>query len=245
MTTQINAQQSDLWLRGLLTIAWSDGNFDDREKQLIATLVEHPLEDIKPTVTAEELRSNFEPNSAIAENFLRSAVMVALADGVYSSTEDEILQTFCDALGTSHEILDTLRLTLCNLDTQTISPLVQPTEEPDDLTQDQTQDQTQDTTYQNPSLQPPYPSSKLDPLRPVREWLDGMDIQDPKVARFLCKLIPSQCPFERDVVVFKKKLVHIPPMCKINPLYEQLVGLRFRSLSYLADVCKEDITPYI
>jgi tellurite resistance protein len=237
MTTQINAQQSDLWLRGLLTIAWSDGNFDDREKQLIAQLVDHPLDDIKPTITAEELRSNFEPNSAIAENFLRSAVMVALADGVYSSAEDEILQGFCDALGTRHDILNTLRLTLCNLDTQTISPLVQPDKtppaEPADLS---------DTTP-NPLLQPP--SSKLDPLRPVRDWLDGMDIQDPKVARFLCKLIPSQCPFERDLVIFKKKLVHIPPMCKINPLYEQLVGLRFRSLSYLADICKEDITPYI
>jgi tellurite resistance protein len=238
MTTQINAQQSDLWLRGLLTIAWSDGNFDDREKQLIATLVDHPLDDIKPTITAEELRSNFEPNSAIAENFLRSAVMVALADGVYSSAEDEILQSFCDALGTRHDILNTLRLTLCNLDTQTISPLVQPDEAtPTAVPTDSTD------TIPNPLLQPP--SSKLDPLRPVRDWLDGMDIQDPKVARFLCKLIPSQCPFERDIVIFKKKLVHIPPMCKINPLYEQLVGLRFRSLSYLADICKEDITPYI
>ncbi len=228
MATQITAEQSDLWLRGLLTIAWSDGNFDDREKQLIATLVDHPLGDTQPTITAEELRLHFEPNSPIAENFLRSAVMVALADGIYSSTEDAILQTFCDALDTRHDILDTLRLTLCNLDTLTISPLVQPTEEKSDRT---------------PSLQPP--SAKLDPLQNVRNWLDSMEIQDPKIARFLCKLIPSQCPFERDIVVFKKKVVHIPPMCKINPLYEQLVGLRFRSLSYLADVCKEDITPYI
>lgn len=236
MTTQITAQQSDLWLRGLLTIAWSDGNFDDREKQLIATLVDHALDDTQPTITTEELRSHFEPHSPIAENFLRSAVMVALADGVYSSAEDEILQGFCDALGTSHDILNTLRLTLCNLDTQTISPLVQPTE---------TIDSPTEIGNQTSSPHPPYPSSKLDPLRPVRDWLDGMDIQDPKVARFLCKLIPAQCPFERDIVIFKKKLVHIPPMCKINPLYEQLVGLRFRSLSYLADVCKEDITPYI
>ncbi|WP_333281761.1 MULTISPECIES: Mo-dependent nitrogenase C-terminal domain-containing protein [unclassified Microcoleus] len=39
-------------------------------------------------------------------------------------------------------------------------------------------------------------------------------------------------------------LFHIPPMCKLNPLYEELVGLRFRSLSFLADVCGEDVTPY-
>ena len=151
--------------------------------------------------------------------------MVALADGVYSSTEDQILNQFCDALGSSHEILETLRLTLCDLDAKTVSPLV--SENSDSI------------GVQKPRIPKP------DPLKSVRVWLDGVEIRDPKVARFLCKLIPSQCPFERDVVVFGKKLVHIPPMCKINPLYDQLVGLRFRSLSYLADVCKEDVTHYI
>jgi hypothetical protein len=33
-------------------------------------------------------------------------------------------------------------------------------------------------------------------------------------------------------------------MCKLNPFYEQVVGIRFRSLCYLADVCGEDITAY-
>lgn len=69
-------------------------------------------------------------------------------------------------------------------------------------------------------------------------------MKDPKVARFLCKMIPAQCPFERDVKLFGDKVVHIPPMCKLNPLYEQLVGLRFRAMSYLADDCGEDVTPY-
>ncbi|WP_333254065.1 MULTISPECIES: Mo-dependent nitrogenase C-terminal domain-containing protein [unclassified Microcoleus] len=27
-------------------------------------------------------------------------------------------------------------------------------------------------------------------------------------------------------------------------MYEELVGLRFRLLSFLADVCGEDVTPY-
>jgi hypothetical protein len=72
-----------------------------------------------------------------------------------------------------------------------------------------------------------------------------MDVNDPRVARFLCKMIPSECPFERDIKLFGKKIIHIPPMCKINPLYDQMVGLRFRSLSFLADDCKEDITPYL
>jgi len=85
---------------------------------------------------------------------------------------------------------------------------------------------------------------KPDALRPVRDWLDHLEIHDPKLARFLCKLIPAQCPFERDVKLFGRKVVHIPPMCKINPLYEQLVGIRFRALCYLADVCGEDITRF-
>ena len=87
--------------------------------------------------------------------------------------------------------------------------------------------------------------SGVDVLAPMREWMDGLDIDDPRLARFLCKMIPPQCPFERDITLFGRKIVHIPPMCKLNPMYEQLVGLRFRSLSYLADDCGEDISPYI
>ena len=58
---------------------------------------------------------------------------------------------------------------------------------------------------------------------------------DPAVARFLVRLIPAQCPFERDLTLFGYKLVHIPPMCKINPLYDQLVGLRLRCLTSLEE----------
>jgi tellurite resistance protein len=228
--------QSDLWLRSLLSIAWADGNFDDSEQQLIRSLADHQLPDNATlpsfaTVTDEELRSVLGQDSAIAENFLRTAVMVAIADGVYSTAEDEILQRFCRVLNTSQEILETLRLTLCNLSEQTLAPLVDTAtiETPPGL--------------QAPGLQPSV--TKVDPLKSVRVWLDEMAIDDPKVARFLCKLIPATCPFERDVVLFGKKLAHIPPMCKINPLYEQLVGLRFRSLSYLADTCKEDISAYL
>lgn len=78
----------------------------------------------------------------------------------------------------------------------------------------------------------------------VNAWLDRLDVDDPRLARFLCNLIPAQCPFERDVTLFGRKLVHIPAMCKINPLDEQLVGLCFRALSYLADDCKEDVSRY-
>ncbi|MCC5640303.1 Mo-dependent nitrogenase C-terminal domain-containing protein [Nostoc sp. CHAB 5844] len=81
-------------------------------------------------------------------------------------------------------------------------------------------------------------------LQPIREWLESREIHNTQLAHFLCRVIPSQCPFERDVTMFGRKLFHIPAMCKLNPLYEQLVSLRFRSLCYLADECGEDITIY-
>ena len=89
------------------------------------------------------------------------------------------------------------------------------------------------------SFNPPTPKFLDTLLKPIRNWIDNMEIADRYRAHLLCKLIPAQCPFERDVVVLGRKVEHIPPMCKINPLYDQLVGLRFRSLCYLVDVCGE------
>jgi hypothetical protein len=86
--------------------------------------------------------------------------------------------------------------------------------------------------------------SHNDLLEPIRGWLENIEIHHPKLAHLLCKVIPAQCPFERDVTLFGRQLFHIPPMCKLNPFYEQVVGLRFKALCYLADECGEDITAY-
>lgn len=85
---------------------------------------------------------------------------------------------------------------------------------------------------------------QADLLQPLRHWLDSLEIQNRELARFIAKMIPAQCPFERDIIFFGRKIAHIPPMCKLNPLYDELVGLRFRALCYLADVCGEDIQSY-
>lgn len=82
-------------------------------------------------------------------------------------------------------------------------------------------------------------------LDPVRQWLDQIEISDVKIAQFLAKAIPAQCPFERDIELFGHKVAHIPPLCKLNPLYDQLVGLRFRALCYLVDECGLDIQSYL
>jgi Mo-dependent nitrogenase C-terminus len=86
--------------------------------------------------------------------------------------------------------------------------------------------------------------SKMTVLAPVRTWLDQLQVNSPKLAHFLCQLIPCQCPFERDIILFQHKVAHIPPLCKLNPLYEETVSLRFRALCYLVDVCGEDISRY-
>jgi hypothetical protein len=81
-------------------------------------------------------------------------------------------------------------------------------------------------------------------LRPIHQLLESIEVCDPNLARSLCKMIPARCPFEREIKVFDRTLVRIPPLCKLNPFYDQIVGLRFKSLTYLADQCGEDITLY-
>lgn len=220
------------WLRGLLTIAWADGNFDENEQKMIASLTQdelHPvsLETGFEPITAEELAAVLGTGTANGENFLRTAVMVALADGTYSLSEDEVLYKFCTALGHNVEAIESLRQTI---------------EDSSDKPQESSS-QTAVDYAATPLSARPQPQHK-NVLTPVKDWLDAWEVHDPRVARFVCKMIPPQCPFERDVVLFGRKIVHIPPMCKLNPLYEQLVGMRFRALCYLADDCKEDVSSY-
>jgi hypothetical protein len=76
--------------------------------------------------------------------------------------------------------------------------------------------------------------------------MDGIEIKNYCFAHFrrFCQIIPCCCHSERDIHLFGRGF-HIPVLCKINPLYNEVVALRFRALSYLADECGEDITKYI
>ncbi|MDJ1175449.1 Mo-dependent nitrogenase C-terminal domain-containing protein [Roseofilum capinflatum] len=84
-----------------------------------------------------------------------------------------------------------------------------------------------------------------DLLYPVRQWLNTLEIDRPKIARLIVQLIPAQCPFAREIKFFGRTIARIPPLCKLNPLYDELMSLRFRCLSFLADECGEDIGAYI
>ncbi|MBV9386857.1 MAG: Mo-dependent nitrogenase C-terminal domain-containing protein [Chroococcidiopsidaceae cyanobacterium CP_BM_ER_R8_30] len=93
----------------------------------------------------------------------------------------------------------------------------------------------------------------------VGQWFNQIEVDNPEMAQFLCRVIPASCPFEREIKLFDYTLFHIPPLCKLNPFYEQIVDLRFKALSYLAtasltnassleiamtDACSGDIALY-
>lgn len=214
------------WFRGLYTVALADGHYDPEEQELISQLT-HDLadsDDVKrlETITPEELAASLGKDPETAENFLRTCVLVAVADGIYSQPEYDLMQQFSSALEIEVEALKSLEHTL-------YIP------------------ESQGTTAGAASTLTPRKKSKcgVDVLHPVKDWLEGMEVKDPRLAKFVCKVIPPQCPFERDINLFGRKVAHIPPLCKLNPLYEQFTMLRFRSLSYLADDCGEDVTKYI
>lgn len=220
-------RQIEAWLRGLYSVALADGHYDPEEQELIGQLAQE-LAEIDPLtgleqISPEELAASLGKEPKTAENFLRTAVLVAVADGVYSAPEYELLLKFSDALDLEVAALKSLENTL-------YKPEIAEAE-----------------TAATTPLTPPAEKSKagIDVLHPVKEWLEDMEVKDPRLAKFVCKVIPPQCPFERDINLFGRKIAHIPPLCKLNPLYEQFTMLRFRSLSYLADECGEDVTKYI
>jgi len=64
--------------------------------------------------------------------------------------------------------------------------------------------------------------SKFNILQQIRQRLNRTAIQNPSLARRLCQLIPAHCPFERNVQVFRRTF-HIPSLCKLNPLYAEVL----------------------
>ncbi|OYQ65399.1 nitrogenase [Pseudanabaena sp. SR411] len=203
--------QISAWLRGLMSVALADNDYSEQERTLFDQIShsdewgeEITFSNFEP-ISAQDLADALGSDRAVGENFLRMAVMMALADGQYTDTEDQVIQGFCKALKQEVKPINDLRKNL---------------------------EATSHHEEHHPNV-----------LEPVKEWLDHMDIHDSRLANLICKVIPAQCPFERDVVLFGRKIMHIPAMCEINPLYDQLVGLRFRSLSYLADK-GEDISKY-
>lgn len=187
-----------VWLAALHQLALADGDFSEEEESVLADELERELPGLAweglHLPGSEALAHRFGVGSPLAEEFLGTAVVVALADGHVSPIELEMLRHWSAVLQVGAAPIAEL---------QVDGPLAAGQDEPPALVEN------------------------------LRRWLDGIEPSDPVIARFLVRLIPAQCPFERDIVLFGRKLVHIPPMCTINPLYEQLVALRFRCLCRL------------
>lgn len=83
----------------------------------------------------------------------------------------------------------------------------------------------------------------LSPLGMIKIKLEKLEITETQTAKKIVSLIPNQCPFAREIRLFNFYVGKIPPLCKLNPLYDDLMILRFRALSFLCDM-GEDITPY-
>ena len=81
-------------------------------------------------------------------------------------------------------------------------------------------------------------------LQRLQKRLEAIEINSPSLARWVCRVIPASCPFERQIKLGSYTLISIPPLCKFNPFYDQLMLLRFKSLAYLAEECNEDLTLY-
>jgi tellurite resistance protein len=203
----VQAARRRLWIAALHQLALVDGDFSPAEKQVLEEQLTRDLPGLRlddlQHPGAAALVHRFGVGTPLAEEFLQSAVLVALTDGHVSVAELDLLRRWSEVLQVGEAMIDDL--------------LRAPASREGDI------DIRCDTDL-HPGL-----------LDGVRRFLDGIEPSDPEVARFLVRLIPAQCPFERDVKLFGWKVVHIPPMCKINPLYEQLVALRFRCLCRLEE----------
>ncbi|AFZ53436.1 Mo-dependent nitrogenase C-terminal domain-containing protein [Cyanobacterium aponinum UTEX 3221] len=81
------------------------------------------------------------------------------------------------------------------------------------------------------------------PFNFIKERLENLEISTKETAEKIVNLIPNTCPFAREIRLFNRSIFKIPPLCKLNPFYEDLMMLRFRALSFLCEI-GEDITPY-
>lgn len=101
--------------------------------------------------------------------------------------------------------------------------------------------------FPRPTLRSPLRQLLLknwDILQPIRQWLNQLNVQDVDLAHWLCRTIPTQCPFARKIRFSDTFTLEIPPLCKLNPLYDEIISLRFRALCYLADECGLDVSEY-
>ena len=89
-----------------------------------------------------------------------------------------------------------------------------------------------------PQSQSP-PWQDWDWIHPLRRWLNQIEVRHLAIAQLICFLIPASCPFERDIRLLGRHIFYIPPLCHFNPIYYELIVLRFRALLFLEKVTEQ------
>ena len=103
---QITAEQGQMMARGLMAVARADGSVDERELGLIRSLVPEGSPEL-PDVAPEELAGVIGSGEA-GQLFLKSCLLVALADQAYSEPEKSLIARYAEAFRISAEELDVL-----------------------------------------------------------------------------------------------------------------------------------------
>lgn len=82
-------------------------------------------------------------------------------------------------------------------------------------------------------------------LRPVRQWLDRGSIPNPLVARFLCKVIPVQCPSLARHQTLRSPGAAPSRFCASSIRFtSNWLPFDARALCYLVDECGADIQAF-
>lgn len=77
----------------------------------------------------------------------------------------------------------------------------------------------------------------------LKKQLNCWTVERSSTARLILSLIPASCPFARTVRLGGWTIARIPPLCKINPLYDELMALRFRALCQI-EASKKKLPPH-
>lgn len=103
---EIRADQAEAIARGLIAVAKADGHIHEREAALIAefysSTTERPIDmaalERAAPVDGVYLAATL-PTPELREVFLKTAVLLAYADGNYSADESKTIVAFAEALG--------------------------------------------------------------------------------------------------------------------------------------------------
>ncbi len=84
------------------------------------------------------------------------------------------------------------------------------------------------------------PTLRIQPLAPFRAWINRIEVHQSWFARWVCRLVPNVCSRGYDLRCLGYTILHLPSLCKLNPLYDELLDLRFRAAEFLYEQSGSD-----